>query len=101
MVAPVAGSTAWQAPVPLTDTPDSETEPRVSPNGLRVVFVSDRDSDDDVDLWAMPLPSASVLKPVPLGGRATRTTSAPVAPASPPGFWRFGSCRVASRSAGL
>ena len=56
--APVAGSPAWQTPVPLTQTKDSEMEPRVSPNGARVVFVSDRDSEDDNDLWVLPLPVA-------------------------------------------
>ena len=35
---------AWQAPLPLTDTTDNETYPRVSPDGRRVAFVSDRDS---------------------------------------------------------
>jgi gamma-glutamyltranspeptidase len=83
-IAAVIGSSAWQAPVPLTQTPDSETEPRVSPNGERVVFVSDRDSEDDVDLWAMSMPSANVAKPTPLGVRASReateTTDAPPAP---------------------
>ena len=58
VVAPVAGSEAWQAPVRLTETTDNETSPRVSPDGRRVVFVSDRDSTDDVDLWAMPVPAA-------------------------------------------
>jgi gamma-glutamyltranspeptidase len=83
-IAPVAGSTAWQAPVPLTQTADSETEPRVSPNGERVVFVSDRDSEDDVDLWAMSMPSRNVPKPTPLGVRVSRdagaTTGAPPTP---------------------
>jgi gamma-glutamyltranspeptidase len=75
-IAPVAGSSAWQAAVPLTQTPDSETEPRVSPNGERVVFVSDRESEDDVDLWAMSMPSANVPKPTPLGARADRDAAA-------------------------
>ena len=69
LIAPVAGSDAWQAPVPLTQTKDNETEPRVSPDGQRVAFVSDRDSEDDVDVWAMALPSANVIKPTPLGAR--------------------------------
>jgi gamma-glutamyltranspeptidase len=75
-IAPVAGSSAWQTPVPLTQTTDSETEPRVSPDGERVVFVSDRDSEDDVDLWAMSMPSAHVPKPTPLGVRVSRDASA-------------------------
>lgn len=65
----VAGSDAWQAPVALTETDDSETYPRVSPDGTKVAFVSERDSDDDVDLWWMPVPSAAIAKPVPLGAR--------------------------------
>lgn len=70
LASPVEGSTAWQSAVPLTETPNiTETYPRVSPDGARLVFVSDRESDDDVDLWAMPLPPRSVAKPVPLGPR--------------------------------
>jgi gamma-glutamyltranspeptidase len=73
IVAPVAGSTAWQAPVKLTDTSDNEMEPRVSPDGQRVVFVSDRDSVDDVDIFAMAVPAAGVATPVPLGARVSRS----------------------------
>ncbi|MCC6990100.1 MAG: PD40 domain-containing protein, partial [Acidobacteria bacterium] len=54
----VDGSTAWQAPVALTETADSETYPRVSPDGALVACVSDRTSDDDVDIWVMPVPGA-------------------------------------------
>ncbi|MCC7035396.1 MAG: gamma-glutamyltransferase [Acidobacteria bacterium] len=68
LAVPVAGSDAWQAPVPLTDTIDSETFPRVSPDGRKVAFVSERDAEDDVDLWWMPLVSG-VTRPVPLGAR--------------------------------
>jgi gamma-glutamyltranspeptidase/glutathione hydrolase len=64
----------WQAPVALTTTPDSETFPRVSPDGGLVAFVSERDADDDVDVWVMPLPAASATV-VPLGARATRGES--------------------------
>ena len=46
-VSPVAGSEAWQAPLPLTETTDSETYPRVSPDGTKVAFISERDSEDD------------------------------------------------------
>ncbi|MBA3272139.1 MAG: PD40 domain-containing protein, partial [Acidobacteria bacterium] len=72
VIAPVAGSDAWQAPVALSDTNDDETRPRVSPDGKRVVFVSNRDSVEDVDLFAMPLPARSVAKPVPLGASVRR-----------------------------
>jgi gamma-glutamyltranspeptidase len=71
LVAPVSGSPAWQAPLPLTQTDDNERQPRVAPDGQRVVFVSDRESTDDVDLWAMTLPPAGV-KPAPLGARNDR-----------------------------
>ncbi len=78
---PVAGSTAWQSPVALTETADSETYPRVSPDGALVAFVSDRSNDDDVDVWVMPLPEAGAT-PVPLGGRPgrARTDTAPEPP---------------------
>jgi gamma-glutamyltranspeptidase len=66
---PVAGSESWQMPVPLTDTTDSETFPRVSPDGTRVAFISERDAEDDVDIWWMAVPPASASKPVPLGTR--------------------------------
>ena len=43
-------------PIRLTDTPENEIEPRVSPDGARVLFVSDRDSEDrDLDLWVMEI----------------------------------------------
>ena len=55
------------APLP-TDTADSETHPRVSPDGRRVVYVGSR-FDRRRRSWAMPVPAASVAKPVPLGAR--------------------------------
>ncbi|MEP7118416.1 MAG: hypothetical protein ABI880_12585, partial [Acidobacteriota bacterium] len=79
IVRPVAGSPAWQAPAPLTDTADSETYPRVSPDGALVAFVSERDADDDVDIWVMPIPAATAT-PVPLGPRGAR----PAADEAPP-----------------
>jgi gamma-glutamyltranspeptidase/glutathione hydrolase len=71
-VAPVVRSPAWQAPTALTQTKDDEMEPRVSPNGARVVFVSDRESEDDLDLWAVPMPPANA--PVPERLRFVRVT---------------------------
>ncbi len=86
IVAPVAGSSTWQTPVPLTQTADSETHPRVSPDGKRVAFISNRDSADDVDVFAMALPDAKVAKPVPLGARVSRNTPSASGPAAnPPG----------------
>lgn len=68
---------AWREPVPLTETPgQSETFPRVSPDGSRLAFVSERDSEDDVDLWVMPVPKASDAAPVPLGRQASGERSA-------------------------
>jgi gamma-glutamyltranspeptidase len=69
IVAPVAGSDAWQSPVAITETADSETWPRVSPDGARLVFVSEREQEDDVDLWWIPVPPLSATRPVPLGAR--------------------------------
>jgi gamma-glutamyltranspeptidase len=82
-IAPVIGSAAWQSPAALTQTNDDETEPRVSPNGERVVFVSNRESEDDLDLWAMSLPSRNVLKPAPLGAPHDREAKATGAPRTP------------------
>ncbi len=78
LLSPVAGSDAWQAPVPLTETTDSETYPRVSPDGTKVAFISERDSEDDVDLWWMPVPSAAIAKPIPLGARPPKPVSSSV-----------------------
>jgi gamma-glutamyltranspeptidase/glutathione hydrolase len=78
LIAPVSGSDAFQAPLALTDTRDNETEPAVSPDGKRLAFISNRDSDDDVDVWAMTLAPASVAKPVPLGARAGRGAAVPI-----------------------
>ncbi len=67
--APIAGSDSWQAPIQLSETADSETYPRVSPDGTKVAFISERDSEDDLDLWWMPVPPAAITRPVPLGAR--------------------------------
>jgi gamma-glutamyltranspeptidase len=75
---PVFESTAWQAPLPLTETGDSETYPRVSPDGTKVAFVSERDSEDDLDLWWMPVPPAAISKPIPLGARPPKPVPASV-----------------------
>jgi gamma-glutamyltranspeptidase len=43
-------------PLRLTQSLDSEIHPRVSPDGARVAFASDRDNDDgDFDIWVMRL----------------------------------------------
>ena len=59
----------------LTETPDNDLQPRVSPDGLRVAFASDRDSEDgDVDLWtmALPKPAAEGAAPAAEQRRPTR-----------------------------
>jgi len=75
---PVSGSDAWMAPMALTETSDSEAYPRVSPDGTKVAFISERDSEDDLDLWWMPVPSAAIQKPIPLGGRAPKPVTSSV-----------------------
>jgi gamma-glutamyltranspeptidase/glutathione hydrolase len=75
---PGSDSKAWQAPLPLTETDDSETYPRVSPDGTKVAFISERDSEDDVDLWWMPVPAAAIAKPIPLGARPPKPVSSSV-----------------------
>ena len=89
LVAPVRGSDALAGAGAADDTADSETYPRVSPDGTRVVFVSDRDARRRrrpvVDAGA----GGGVAKPVPLGARrpagapATDAGAAPIACAAP------------------
>jgi len=74
----VAGSDSWQSPQALTETADSETYPRVSPDGTKVAFVSERESEDDLDLWWMPVPPPAVAKPMPLGSRPAKPVTASV-----------------------
>jgi gamma-glutamyltranspeptidase len=74
----VAGSEAWQSPIALTETADSETYPRVSPDGTKVAFISERDSEDDLDLWWMPVPAAAIAKPLPLGARPPKPVTSSV-----------------------
>jgi gamma-glutamyltranspeptidase/glutathione hydrolase len=75
-------------PVALTQSQDDEMHPRVSPDGTRVAFTSNRDNEDgDFDLWMMRLldrgAAASVDRASPStplrasrGGPATRLTRA-------------------------
>lgn len=50
------GATVVAPPARITRTPQNEYDPRVSPDGKRVLFASDRDTDDgEPDLWMMPL----------------------------------------------
>ncbi len=78
VVSPVGGSETWQSPLALSETADSETYPRVSPDGTKVAYVSERDAEDDLDLWWMPVPSAAVARPTPLGARPPRPVTSSV-----------------------
>ncbi len=78
VMSPVTGSESWQSALALTETSDSETYPRVSPDGTKVAYVSERDSEDDLDLWWLPVPSAAVAKPTPLGARPPRPVASSV-----------------------
>jgi gamma-glutamyltranspeptidase len=45
-----------RAPIALTQSADDEIQPRVSPDGRRVAFASNRDNEDgDFDIWIMRL----------------------------------------------
>jgi gamma-glutamyltranspeptidase len=56
--APVLTPAAHIDVVRLTDSIDIESHPRVSPDGRRVAFVSDRDSEDgELDVWVAALPA--------------------------------------------
>jgi gamma-glutamyltranspeptidase len=81
VTSPVSGSDAWQSPLALTETTDSETYPRVSPDGTKVAFVSERDNEDDLDLWWMPVPARVISKPIPLGAKPPKPVTADVASA--------------------
>jgi gamma-glutamyltranspeptidase len=55
-------------PLRLTQSPDDELQPRVSPDGRRIAFTSNRNSDDgDFDIWLMRLFDRSA--PASSGGR--------------------------------
>ena len=57
-----------RVPLRLTQSPDDEIQPRVSPDGQRVAFASNRGNEDgDFDIWMMRLLGRSV--PDEGGGR--------------------------------
>jgi gamma-glutamyltranspeptidase/glutathione hydrolase len=67
LVDPV-GPVADRIPLRLTQSPDDELQPRVSPDGRRIAFTSNRGSDDgDFDIWMMRLLDRSA--PASGGGR--------------------------------
>ena len=73
----------WNAPERVTDTADDEVQPRVSPDGSRLAFASNRDSDEgDFDIWVMRMPAAGerVVQGVQRGGGAPQRPD----PAQPP-----------------
>ena len=69
----------------FTDAPaDLEREPRVSPDGKRVAYISDRESDDgDVDLWVAEVP-VDDARARPQRTRLTRVRGREAAPAWAP-----------------
>ena len=75
---PASAPDAWEPAIALTETTDSETYPRVSPDGTKIAFVSERDNEDDLDLWWMPVPAAAISKPIPLGARPPKPVTASV-----------------------
>ncbi len=78
----------------LTSDDATEWQPRVSPDGKWVAFVSDRESDTgEIDIWARELTAAVGAKPRTI--RVTKTTGAESAPT-----WSPDSKRIAY-SAGL
>jgi len=81
----VDGSSSWQAPLALTETADSETYPRVSPDGTKLAFISERESEDDLDLWWMVVPPAGAARVLPLGARPARPVTASVQSVGPDG----------------
>ena len=51
-----SGPAADRIPLRLTQSPDDELQPRVSPDGRRMAFTSNRNSEDgDFDIWMMRL----------------------------------------------
>jgi len=51
-----AGPEPDRIPLRLTQSPDDELQPRVAPDGRRIAFTSNRNSDDgDFDIWLMRL----------------------------------------------
>jgi gamma-glutamyltranspeptidase len=72
------------APEQLTDTPADDTEPRVSPDGSTVLFVSTRDSEaGDSDLWILPLHALST-PPASTPSASDAGEDAPASAASAP-----------------
>ena len=77
VVAPEGDGGGWGAPARITATSDNELQPRVSPDGMRLAFASDRDSDEgDVDIWAMRMPAPG--ERVPERSTAERSTGGAV-----------------------
>jgi gamma-glutamyltranspeptidase len=64
----LAASERDRVPIRLTQSPDDELQPRVSPDGRRIAFTSNRNSDDgDFDIWMMRLLDRTA--PASSGGR--------------------------------
>ncbi len=86
----------WGQPTRLTTGTDNDTQPRVSPDGTRVLFVSDRDNEDsEPDLWVMPL--AKPGDAAPPAEKGTEPATAAPAPTAVAGDRRAAGGRRRSR----
>jgi gamma-glutamyltranspeptidase len=81
---PGAPPVVVSAPEQLTDTPGDDTEPRVSPDGTSLLFVSTRDSEaGDADLWMLPLQPSSA-PPASTPAAQDEGEDAPASASQPP-----------------
>ena len=79
LVDPDAGDS--RDPVALTQSQDDEMHPRVSPDGRRVAFTSNRDNEDgDFDLWVMRLLDRGAAVAVDRAGPSTGLRAGPSTP---------------------
>jgi Tol biopolymer transport system component len=86
----VDGTGGAAAPLfPDTPAEEDEREGRVSPDGKRIVYVSDRETEDgDVDVWVADLPAAKASR-----ARRTRVVRARGVEAAP--TWSPDGTRIA------
>jgi gamma-glutamyltranspeptidase len=86
----LASATSSGSPVLLTSDDVAEWQGRVSPDGKRIVLISDRDlqGNDDTDVWVRTLPESGAAAGAPI-----RVTNAPGAEFAP--VWAPDNARVA------